>query len=137
MSNNIEDKKIKEDLVNIINEISKVAEKEGYDDYWFYSQLLDGDYVLKSFFEEYFRKNEGFACCCDKANYVLKGIKKMIEIKHNVKLQQTYREYQENGVDIGRITELDKIAYWCPTTIKTTKEAIELFYKETFQKWRM
>ena len=127
---------IEESLEHVINNIAKIAEKDGYDKWWFYSQLLNGDYILKTFFEEYFRKIEGPACCCDKANYVLEAIKIMIQQKNNVLLQQTYREYQNKGGNIGSIKELDEICYWCPKTIKTSKEAIELFYKETIQKWR-
>ena len=130
------DNKIKESLEEVINNIAKIAEKDGYDKWWFYTQLINGDYILKTFFEEYFRKTEGSACCCDKANYVLGAIKIMIQQKKNVILQQTYREYQDNGGNIGSITELDKICYWCPKTIKDSKEAIELFYKYTIQNWR-
>lgn len=127
---------IKESLEEVVNNIAKIAEKDGYDKWWFYTQLINGDYILKTFFEEYFRKTEGSACCCDKANYVLGAIKIMIQQKKNVILQQTYREYQDNGGNIGSITELDKICYWCPKTIKDSKEAIELFYKHTIQNWR-
>lgn len=127
---------IKDSLKQVIENISEVAKKDGYDEYWVYSQLLNGDYILKTFFEEYFRKVEGSACCCDKANYVLGAIKVMIQQKKNISLQQTYREYQQNGGNIGSIKELDEVAYWCPKTIKTSKDAIELFYKQTMQKWR-
>ena len=120
----------------VINNISKLAEKDGYDKWYFYAQLINGDYILKTFFEEYFRKTEGSTCCCDKANYVLGAIKIMIQQKQNVLLQQTYREYQNNGGNIGSITELDEICYWCPKTLKDSNEAIELFYKETIENWR-
>ena len=132
-----ENKDIKNQIKEVVKEISKIAEKDGYDKYWFYSQLLNGDYLVGTFFEEYFRKTEGSACCCDKANYVLGAIKIMIQTKQNVILQQTYREYRDNGGNIGSIQELDEVCYWCPRTIKTSKEAIELFYKETVQKWRV
>ncbi|MBQ3408928.1 MAG: hypothetical protein IJH12_06980 [Clostridia bacterium] len=118
-------------LIQILGVISEEAEKEGFDDYWFFGQLLNGDFIIKSFFEKYFKKTEGVACCCDKAEYVLKAIKAMVEKKENISLQQTYREYKENRGDIGNIKELDEICYWCPKTIKNSKEAIELFYKET------
>ncbi len=136
MSKADEKDKFEKDVKQVIETISKLAEKDGYDDYWYYAELINGDYIVKTFFEEYFKKIEGRACCCDKSNYVLGAIKIMIQTKNNIYLQQTYREYQEKGEDIGSIKELDKIAYWCPKTIKTSKEAIELFYKETIQKWR-
>lgn len=119
----------------VVNGIAKLAEENGYDDYYFYSQIINGDYLVKTFFEEYFKKTEGIACCADKANYVLGAIKIMIQQKQNISLQQTYREYQEKGGNIGNIKELDEIAYWCPRTIKTSKEAIEIFYKSTIQNW--
>ena len=131
----LSEEELKKDIKNVVNTLAKIAEEDGFDTYWFYSELLNGDFIVRTFFEEYFKKKEGIVCCCDKASYVLSSIKKMIETKNDIKLQQTYREYQENGGDIGSIKELDRICYWCPNTIKTSKEAIELFYKATLQKW--
>ena len=37
------------------------------------------------------------------------------------------REYQKRGNDIGGITELDNICYWCPKTIKDTDTALAIF----------
>lgn len=130
------EEELKKHIEEVTEALAKNAEESGFDNYWFYSQFINGDFLVTSFFEEYFRKNEGLGCCADKANYVLGAIKKMIQIKNNIKLQQTYREYQENGGNIGSIEELDEICYWCPKTIKTSKDAIELFLKETLQKWR-
>lgn len=124
-----------DNMKTVLNELSKIAEKNGYDNYYFYNELITGDYLVKTFFEEYFRSKEGHACCCDKANYVVTAIKKMIQIKQNINLQQTYKEYKENGGNIGGIKQLDEICYWCPKSLKTTKEAIELFYKETINTW--
>ena len=120
----------KKQISQIIEVMSKEAEKEGFDDYWLYGQLLNGDFLIESFFETYFKNTEGPMCCCDKARYVLGAIKTMIQKKENISLQQTYREYKESGGDIGNIKKLDELCYWCPKTIKNSKEAIELFYIE-------
>lgn len=123
------DKKLSE----VIKSLSTLAEEDGFDDYWFYSQCLQGDYILKSFFEEYYKENEGFSCCVDKASFTVSKIKEMINEKQPISLQETYKQCQENGGDIGEIKDLDKIAYWCPQTIKDSKEAIELFYKNVIK----
>lgn len=130
------EEELKKQIKEVTEVLIKNAEENGFDNYWFYKELIKGDFLVTSFFEEYFRKNEGLSCCTDKANYVLSAIKRMIRQKENIKLQQTYREYQENGGHIGSIEELDEICYWCPKTIKTSKDAIELFLKATLQKWR-
>lgn len=127
--------KVKTELEEIVSAMYKAAEQEGYDKYWFYNQCITGDFLVEAFFEKYFEKNEGVACCVDKAKYTLGGIKLMLQTKKNISLQQTYKEYQENGGNIGEIKELNSICYWCPRTIKTSKEAIELFYREMIQKW--
>ena len=130
MENNIEDS-----FKNIIDILLKKAEQEGFDDYWFYSTLLDGEEMMKLFFEEYFKKKEGISCCVDKAIFTVKGIKRMIQTKQNIKLKATYREFQEKGGDIGAIKNLDNICYWCPKTIEDTKQAIKIYMKETIEKW--
>ena len=45
---------IKKQINQIIEVMLKNAEKEGFDDYWFYGQLLNGDFLIESFFETYF-----------------------------------------------------------------------------------
>ena len=40
-----------------------------------------------------------------------------------------------DGGYIGTITDLDHLCYWCPKTIKTAKQAIDLFCKNTIYKW--
>ena len=122
-------KDFNEQFTEIIKTIGELAEEDGFDDYWFYNQCLQGDYIVESFFEEYYKQKEGLSCCSDKASFTLNKIKEMIAKKQIIPLQETYKQYQENGGDIGGITDLNKIAYWCPKTIKDSKEAIELFYK--------
>lgn len=103
----MEEAKIKKDIKEIVDALVKKAEEKGFDDFWFYSTLFDGEEMMKTFFEKYFEKNEGSICSVDKADFVVKGIKKMIEIKQVVKLNLTYGQYKESGGDIGCITDLD------------------------------
>lgn len=46
----------------------------------------------------------------------------------NESLRQTYGEYQQNGGDIGSITEFDEICYWCPKKIEDAKEATAIIF---------
>ena len=131
------DKYIKKDIEQVCDSLLNIAAENGYDDYWFYSQCITGEFLIQTFFEEYFKKKEGFTCCTDKARYTVNKIKEMIKKKKTVFLSETYREYQNTGGDIGSIKELDNLAYWCPKTISDTKEAMELFYKNTIQRWKM
>ena len=41
-------------------------------------------------------------------------------------LKETYGDYQSRGGNIGSITELDEVAYWCPKTLKTTEDALQV-----------
>ena len=84
--------------------------------------------IFELFFDNYFRKMEGFPCSHDKSVYVSKKINKYLNTGENENLKQTYREYQQNGGNIGSITELDKICYWCPKTIKDAKEATSIIF---------
>lgn len=78
--------------------------------------------------EGYFHKVEGRSCCADKARYVARMIDKTLKDNKYYPLQITYGEYQNRGGDIGSITELDKVAYWCPETLKTTEDALQIIY---------
>lgn len=84
--------------------------------------------IFELFFDHYFRKMEGFPCSHDKSIYVSKKIEKYLNTGENENLKQTYREYQQNGGNIGSITELDKICYWCPETIKDSEEATSIIF---------
>ena len=64
----------------------------------------------------------------DKACYVAKLMNKTLETGDYYSLKETYREYQSKGGDIGDIKELDEVAYWCPETLNTTKDAFKLIY---------
>lgn len=114
-------------LKNIIESIIKNA---SYSDLDVYNNLFENrvsifEYVL----EGYFHKVEGRSCCADKARYVARMVDKTLKNNKYYPLQETYGEYQNRGGDIGGITELDEVAYWCPKTLDTTKEALELICK--------
>lgn len=114
--------KLKEVINNIANSI-------GMSDLELYRSELDSRInIFELFFDHYFRKIEGFSCSHDKSIYVSKKIEKYLMTGKNENLKQTYREYQQNGGNIGSITELDKICYWCPKTIKNSEEATSIIF---------
>ncbi len=84
--------------------------------------------MMELFFDSYFRKVEGTTCACDKSRFTVKRINKYLMTGVNENLQETYREYQLKGNNIGGITELDRICYWCPKSIKTAEEAIKILF---------
>ena len=44
-------------------------------------------------------------------------------------LKETYRDYQNRGGNIGGITELDKVCYWCPESFDTTEQALQVIFE--------
>lgn len=113
---------LKEVIDNIFNSIDM-------SDLKLYRSELDSRInIFELFFDHYFRKMEGFSCSHDKSVYVSKKIEKYLNTGENENLKQTYREYQQNGGNIGSITELDKICYWCPKTIKDSEEATSIIF---------
>lgn len=89
--------------------------------------LKDRKEIMTIYFDNFFTLTEGSSCSHDKANYVVRKIEKSIETNENLKLPETYGEYQSRGGNIGSITELDEICYWCPKTIPDTQTALKLF----------
>lgn len=114
--------KLKEVINNIANSID-MSDLELYR-----SELDSRINIFELFFDHYFKKMEGFSCSHDKSIYVSKKIEKYLNTGENENLKQTYREYQQNGGNIGSITELDKICYWCPKTIKDSEEATSIIF---------
>lgn len=114
--------KLKEVINNIANSID-MSDLELYR-----SELGSRINIFELFFDHYFRKTEGFSCSHDKSIYVSKKIEKYLNTGENENLKQTYREYQQNGGNIGSITELDEICYWCPKTIKDSEEATSIIF---------
>ena len=97
----------------------------------FFGRKLDS--VVEEFFTAYFDIKEGFPMSVDKAHFTIAKLRKAIEQKKHLSLQQTYREYQEAGGDIGNIKDLDCICYWCPKSLKTTEDAMKIFNKFYFK----
>jgi|GEM_PF-3545402 len=117
----------KEDIEKVINALAKSIPKRNYNNFEY--DFIDSTKIFKTFFSSYFSDIEGMACSVDKARYVANKIVKGLKEDKIIQLQQTYREYRDSGSSIGAIKELDKVAYWCPKTIKDTKEAMEIFSK--------
>lgn len=123
MKNKINEKVLKEVITNIADSIDM-------SDLELYRTELDSKIsVFELFFDHYFRKYERMTYSHDKSIYVSKKINEYLMTGNNTKLQETYREYQSRGNDIGGITELDRVCYWCPTTIKTSEEATAIFFR--------
>ena len=117
----------KENLKEVINNLANTINMSDYELYK--ENFKDVTSIIDFFFENYLRKTEGFECCCDKSRFISKRLKKYIDTGINTTLQETYGEYQSRGGNIGSITELDEIAYWCPKTIKDTEEAFKIIWR--------
>lgn len=76
--------------------------------------------ILESLFDSYFRKFEGFSCSHDKSAFIVSRMMKSLKTGEVYPLIETY--------DIEKYQQMkdyeDEIAYWCPTSIKDTDEAI-------------
>jgi len=111
-------------VIDAILENSKMTDLDMYNDIF-----EDRISMFKHILVGYFHKVEGRICCVDKARYVARMVDKSLKDNKYYPLQETYGDYQNRGGDIGSITELDEVAYWCPKTMSSTKEALELLYK--------
>lgn len=94
-----------------------------FDDNAYYKELFNSNTeMLELLFDNYFRKVEGFSCSHDKSVYTVSTILKALKDNKVYSLSETY--------DINKYPQMKKyegeVAYWCPTTIKDTQEAIEI-----------
>lgn len=121
-------KKINENTLNgMLKSFIESIEGE-YTKYDLYNDIfMDSASIMEEFFKNYLYLKEGSSCCSDKASLIVSRIKKALLDKKNIVLTETYGEYQKRGNDIGGITELDNICYWCPKTIKDTDTALAIF----------
>ena len=126
MENEKIDKKLSE-VISLIN--STFYPQSDSEVIKLYSVALTRDEIIKKVFEKYFMLKEGVSCCADKANYVLESTNKTLKTGKYISLQMTYGDYKKAGHNIGGITELNEICYWCPTTMKTTKDALEILFR--------
>ena len=92
--------------------------------------------ILIDIFSGYFSFAEGSACSVDKARTTANRIIKAVKQGKNINLQYTYIEYRDNGGNLGGLStrteeELNRICYWCPRSIKDTREAIDIYFTIT------
>lgn len=124
----------KEDLKNVISGLCDAFKDEFPDDITFYKQeIKDYKSILELFFENYISKVEGRSCSVDKAHFIVNKVILAVCSNDNFKLAYSYKDYKENGGNLGGInetnTDLNEICYWCPKVLKDTNQAIELFYR--------
>lgn len=78
--------------------------------------------LFEHFHQKRVRKLEGFACCADKSSYIARMTLRALKTRKNLSL---YADYQH----VEQITEnKEQQAYWSPTSVKDTDEAIRLFW---------
>lgn len=117
------------------NEFKKLLEalSNNLEDYDFYNDVLfNGEEIMDMVFKDYISDVEGSSCCADKSGFIVSRIKKALKERKNIPLCQTYAEYKNAGGYLGGInetnTDLNKVCYWCPKTIKDTDTAIALYF---------
>ena len=118
----LEKRRIKRDLSNIAIS-SDISDFE-----LFRKHFTTRTNIFELFFDRYFEVAEGIQCSHDKASYVSKKIEKYLNTWKNEILRPTYEEYQKAGGNISSITEFNEICYWCPKTIKDSKEATTILF---------
>lgn len=116
----------KDDFQEIISNISTSSNVSDFE--LIRSYFTTRANIFELFFDRYFEIIEGIQCSHDKASYVSKKIEEYLNTGKNEILRQTYEEYQKTGGNIGSITELSKFCYWCPKTIKDSKEALSILF---------
>lgn len=117
------------DLKKVLDALMDAAKME-YDDLKMYKEHYgNSQSIYKDVLSSYFYTKEGFSCSSDKGSYVASMMVKTLKDGKYYPLKETYREYQANGGNIGGITELDEVAFWCPRTMETTKDAFDIFMR--------
>ncbi len=116
-----------DDIKVVINAILKNCNISDLD---MYNNLFENRVsIFKYILENYFHKIEGPLGCADKARYVARWVDKSLKDNRYYPLKETYRDYQNRGGNIGGITELDEICYWCPESLDTTGQALQIIFK--------
>jgi len=115
-----------DNLKTVINSIlSNISEE---DKIKYFGERMNN--CIEDFFQNYFKLTEGNTCCADKAGFVVSKIRQTVKEKKYLSLKQTYQEYKDAGGDLGGIKDdLDRLAYWCPRNLETTREAMDLYDK--------
>lgn len=84
------------------------------------------EYIISGLYKHYhtrrIEKLEGSACSYDKSSFVESMTLKAIQTGENLSLYMDY-------TNVEQITEdKERQAYWSPTTVKDTDDAVELFW---------
>ena len=112
------------EVVNAILDNCDISDLDMYNDL-FENRVSIFEYIL----EKNKKKKEGHCCCVDKARYVARWVDKSLKDNKYYPLKETYRDYQNRGGNIGGITELDKVCYWCPESFDTTEQALQVIFE--------
>ena len=120
----MENYEIKKYLDNTIDFLARIKGLPTVEDELLTEHLINGTY--KHFFEEYMSKIEGSPCCCDKAGFITEKTEESLKLGTSLDLYTEYKQtdFPEKPESYWK----GKQAYWSPVTIKTTGEAIEIFY---------
>jgi hypothetical protein len=120
-------KEINEESLKFV--LDAILKNCGISDLDMYNNIFkDRISIFRHILENYFDKVEGSCCSGDKASHTARLVDKTLRNKEYYSLKETYGEYQAKGGNIGSITELDKIAYWCPETLDTTEDALKIIF---------
>ena len=120
-------KEINEESIKFV--LDTILKNCGISDLDMYNDIFeDRISIFRLILENYFDKVEGRCCSGDKASHTAKLVDKSLRDNKYYSLKETYGEYQAKGGNIGGITELDKIAYWCPETLNTTEDALKIIF---------
>lgn len=84
-------------------------------------------YIVSGLYEHYhetrIEKLEGSSCCADKSSFVVRKTLQALKTGQNQSLFADYTKVDHIKED------KERQAYWSPTTVKDTDEAIDLFWK--------
>lgn len=130
------DKKLmEEDIKNVIEALfSSMGEVNDYELFEKYS--TDTKEIFTDFFSKLIAIKEGGACSVDKGSYIAGSLIRAFKDKQNKVIGETYQQYKDRGGDLGGIdetnTDMGKLTYWSPKTIKDTDQALKLFQSVIF-----
>lgn len=120
-------KEINEESLKFV--LDTILKNSGISDLDMYNDIFeDRISIFRHILENYFDKVEGRCCSGDKASHTAKLVDKSLRDNKYYSLKETYGEHQAKGGNIGSITELDKVAYWCPKTLDTTEDALKIIF---------
>lgn len=120
-------KEINEESLKFV--LDAILKNCGISDLDMYNDIFENRIsIFRHILAKYFDKVEGHCCSGDKASHTARLVDKTLRDKKYYSLKETYGEYQAKGGNIGGITELDKIAYWCPETLDTTEDALKILF---------